>query len=355
MIWLLTPKAGRDGHIEPSEISEAAPTAGLQPTRTISASRSWQAPDWSPRSRTAAGSHAAIPALCRARVIAANCNSQVASTVPGPLRDYCRMRAKTRWWTVKGIPTQYVDSDPEESQEWIESSMRRSMQPGRPGAPLARELLRRASERNLGISDLRQTDYINTIHPEDEPEFPGDEEIEHRIRAYCRWNAAIMVHRAQRPGVAVGGHISSYASSASLYEVGFNHFFNGPGVDGGDQIYYQGHACTGIYARAFLEGRITEDRMDGFRQELSHGGLGRGLPSYPHPRLMSDFGSSPPSPWDSVPRPRSTRPASTATCTIVGSRTPHGSTCGPSSATVRPTSRRPWAIWARQPARAWTT
>ena len=138
---------------------------------------------------------------------------------------------------MKGIPTQYVDSDPEESQEWIESLDATIDAAGPTRARhLVRELLRRASERNLGISDLRQTDYINTIHPEDEPEFPGDEEIEHRIRAYCRWNAAIMVHRAQRPGVAVGGHISSYASSASLYEVGFNHFFNGPGVDGGDQI-----------------------------------------------------------------------------------------------------------------------
>jgi len=189
-----------------------------------------------------------------------------------------------------GIPTQYVDSDPEESQEWIESLDATIEKAGPTRARfLVRELLRRAAERNIGIADLRQTDYINTIPPEDEPAFPGDEEIEHRIRAYCRWNAAIMVHRAQRPGISVGGHISSYASSASLYEVGFNHFFNGPETDGGDQIYYQGHASPGIYARAFMEGRISEDRMDGFRQELSHGGLGRGLPSYPHPRLMPDF------------------------------------------------------------------
>ena len=98
------------------------------------------------------------------------------------------------------------------------------------------------------------------------------------------------VHRAQRPGISVGGHISSYASSATLYEVGFNHFFRGkdhPG--GGDQVYFQGHASPGIYARAYLEGRLSEDRLDGFRQELSHGGPGHGLPSYPHPRLMPDF------------------------------------------------------------------
>ena len=99
-----------------------------------------------------------------------------------------------------------------------------------------------------------------------------------------------MVHRAQRPGIGVGGHISTYASSATLYEVGFNHFFRGkdhPG--GGDQIFFQGHASPGIYARAFLEGRLSEDQLDGFRQELSHGGPGGGLPSYPHPRLMPDF------------------------------------------------------------------
>ncbi len=189
-----------------------------------------------------------------------------------------------------GIPTQYVDSDPEESREWIESLDATIEAAGPVRARfLVRELLRRAAERNIGIADLRQTDYINTIPPEDEPAFPGDEDVEHRIRAFARWNAAIMVHRAQRPGIGVGGHISSYASSATLYEVGFNHFFNGPETDGGDQIYFQGHASPGIYARAFLEGRLTEDRMDGFRQELSHGGFGHGLPSYPHPRLMPDF------------------------------------------------------------------
>src|SRR5690606_2592523 len=114
------------------------------------------------------------------------------------------------------------------------------------------------------------------------------EHVERRIRAYIRWNAAMMVHRAQRPGVGVGGHISTYASAASLYEVGFNHFFRGknhPG--GGDQVFFQGHASPGIYARAFLEGRLTEQQLDGFRQELSH--PGGGLPSYPHPRLMPDF------------------------------------------------------------------
>ncbi len=149
-------------------------------------------------------------------------------------------------------------------------------------------LLERARERQVGVPPLTSTDYINTIPPEQEPWFPGDEMIERRIRAYIRWNAAMTVHRAQRPEIGVGGHISTYASSASLYEVGFNHFFRGkdhPG--GGDQIYFQGHASPGMYARAYLEGRLTEDKLDGFRQELSH--RGGGLPSYPHPRLMPDF------------------------------------------------------------------
>ena len=149
-------------------------------------------------------------------------------------------------------------------------------------------LLERAGEQRVAIPALTSTDYVNTIPTELEPWFPGDEDVERRYRAWIRWNAAIMVHRAQRPGVGVGGHISTYASSAALYEVGFNHFFRGkshPG--GGDQIFIQGHASPGIYARAFLEGRLTADKLDGFRQEHSH--PGGGIPSYPHPRLMPDF------------------------------------------------------------------
>ena len=149
-------------------------------------------------------------------------------------------------------------------------------------------LLQHAQAKKLGVGALRTTDYINTIPTSREPEFPGDEALERRIRAIVRWNAAIMVHRAQRPGVGVGGHISTFASSASLYEVGFNHFFRGQNhAGGGDQIFFQGHASPGMYARAFVEGRLTEHQMDGFRQELSHSG--GGLSSYPHPRLMPDF------------------------------------------------------------------
>jgi pyruvate dehydrogenase E1 component len=188
-----------------------------------------------------------------------------------------------------GLPSQLPDIDPEETLEWIQS-LDGVIDEG--GAKRARyimlRLLERARERQVGVPPLTTTDYINTIPSDREPWFPGDEHVERRLRAYIRWNAAMLVHRAQRPGIGVGGHISTYASSASLYEVGFNHFFRGknhPG--GGDHIFYQGHASPGMYARAFLEGRLTENQLDGFRQELSH--PGGGLPSYPHPRLMPDF------------------------------------------------------------------
>ena len=150
------------------------------------------------------------------------------------------------------------------------------------------KLLERAREKAVGVPALRSTDYINTIPPEREPWFPGDEHLERRIRAYIRWNAAITVSRANRPEIGVGGHIATYASAASLYEVGFNHFFRGKDADGesGDQVFFQGHASPGIYARAFLEGRVTAEQLDGFRQESRPQGS---LPSYPHPRLMPDF------------------------------------------------------------------
>ena len=188
-----------------------------------------------------------------------------------------------------GLPSQYIDTDPEETQEWLDSldAVVDKAGPYR-ARVLMLDLLRRARERAVGVPSLRSTDYINTIHTDQEPWFPGDEAIEATIRRMIRWNAAIMVHRAQRPGIGVGGHISSYASSAHLYEVGFNHFFRGldhPG--GGDQVFVQGHSAPGIYARAFLEGRLTEDDLDGFRQEVSH--PSGSLPSYPHPRLMPEF------------------------------------------------------------------
>ncbi|WAL67207.1 pyruvate dehydrogenase (acetyl-transferring), homodimeric type [Amycolatopsis cynarae] len=190
-----------------------------------------------------------------------------------------------------GMAAYLPDIDPEETAEWLDSFDEALARGGQQRARyLMLRILERARERNIGVPPLTATDYVNTIPTENEPWFPGDEEIERRYRAYIRWNAAIMVHRAQRPGVGVGGHISTYASSAALYEVGFNHFFRGKDHSGGgDQLYIQGHASPGIYARAFLEGRLTESQLDGFRQELSHAGAGGGLPSYPHPRLMADF------------------------------------------------------------------
>ncbi|NLT26937.1 MAG: pyruvate dehydrogenase (acetyl-transferring), homodimeric type, partial [Microbacteriaceae bacterium] len=149
-------------------------------------------------------------------------------------------------------------------------------------------LLERSRERHLGVPMVPVTDYVNTIATGDEPEFPGDEAIERTYRRWLRWNAAMTVQNAQSPEVSVGGHISSYASQATLYEVGLNHFFKGNDhPDGPDQVYFQGHASPGNYARAYLEGRLTEDQLRGFRQEASK--APNGIPSYPHPRLMDDF------------------------------------------------------------------
>lgn len=190
-----------------------------------------------------------------------------------------------------GLAAHLPDIDPEETAEWLDSLDAVLDNAGQQRARyLMLTMLQRAREKHVGVPSLTATDYVNTIPTDREPWFPGDEDVERTYRRWLRWNAAMTVHRAQRPGIGVGGHISSYASSATLYEVGFNHFFRGkehPG--GGDQIYIQGHASPGIYARAFLEGRLSEDRLDGFRQELSHAGPGGGLPSYPHPRLMPDF------------------------------------------------------------------
>ncbi|MGH3314702.1 MAG: pyruvate dehydrogenase (acetyl-transferring), homodimeric type, partial [Nocardioidaceae bacterium] len=190
----------------------------------------------------------------------------------------------------EGLPTHLPDIDPDETQEWLDSLDALLDERGQSRARFVMlKLLERAREKQVGVPALRSTDYINTIPSDREPWFPGDEYIERRLRAYIRWNAAVMVSRANRKGLEVGGHIATYQSAASLYEVGFNHFFRGkdhPG--GGDQVYIQGHAAPGIYARAFLEGRLTEDQLEGFRQDVSRG-PGRGLSSYPHPRLMPEF------------------------------------------------------------------
>src|SRR5881296_1285109 len=183
---------------------------------------------------------------------------------------------------------QLPDIDPEETQEWIESLDALVNSDGkRRGEIVLHKVLDRARTLQVGLPEVVQTPYVNTILPEMEPAFPGDEAIERRIRRLIRWNAAAMVTRANKHHDGIGGHISTYASSASLYEVGFNHFFRGKDDGGsGDQIYFQGHAAPGIYARAFVEGRLTESQLDHFRREAAPG---EGLSSYPHPRLMPEF------------------------------------------------------------------
>jgi pyruvate dehydrogenase E1 component len=186
-----------------------------------------------------------------------------------------------------GFSHQLPDIDPEVTKEWLESfdAVVDAQGKGR-GRFLLMKLLERARTLQVGFPATVSTPYINTITPEAEPWFPGDEHMERRIRAYIRWNAAVMVTRANTLSEGIGGHLSTYASSASLYEVGFNHFFRGK-EDGlpGDQVYFQGHAAPGIYGRAFLEGRLSEVELDHFRREIGRNGLA----SYPHPRLMPDF------------------------------------------------------------------
>src|SRR5688500_4484319 len=186
-----------------------------------------------------------------------------------------------------GFAHQLPDVDPGETGEWLDSFDQVVETGGKNRARfLLMKLQERARELQVGFPASVSTPYLNTIPPDLEPWFPGDEHIERRIRAYIRWNAAVMVTRANTLSEGIGGHLSTYASSASLYEVGFNHFFRGKDDGGfGDQIYYQGHAAPGIYARAFLEGRFSEDQLDHFRMEVGGGGLS----SYPHPRLMPDF------------------------------------------------------------------
>ncbi len=180
---------------------------------------------------------------------------------------------------------QLFDADPQETKEWVESldAVLASEGPER-AKFILRRVLKRARMQHLGL-ELIQTPYINTISPEQEVPFPGDEEMEKRIRRIVRWNAMAMVSGANHRFPGIGGHLSTYASAAALYEVGFNHFFRGKTDGSGDQIFYQGHAAPGIYARAFLEGRLSKENLDNFRRETT----GSGLPSYPHPRALPDF------------------------------------------------------------------
>ena len=188
---------------------------------------------------------------------------------------------------LDGFSRQLPDTDPTETGEWLSSLDAVVDTHGKARARfLLSKLLERAREQQVSFPATVSTPYVNSIAREQEPWFPGDDHIERRIRTYVRWNAAAMVNNANKHADGIGGHLSTFASSASLYETGFNHFFRGK-EDGqpGDHVYYQGHAAPGIYARAFLEGRLSDDDLNHFRREIGRVGLS----SYPHPRLMPDF------------------------------------------------------------------
>ncbi|HAD58566.1 MAG TPA: pyruvate dehydrogenase (acetyl-transferring), homodimeric type, partial [Planctomycetaceae bacterium] len=176
----------------------------------------------------------------------------------------------------------------EELQEWLESleDILHRYGPDRLGELLV-HLQERAYQRGVKLPFTANTPYINTIHHSDQQRFPGDLELERRIKSIVRWNAMAMVVRANKNFDGLGGHISTFASSATLYEVAQNHFFRGQTEDvPGDMVYFQGHASPGMYARAFVEGRLSESHLEHFRRELP---AGDGLSSYPHPWLMPDF------------------------------------------------------------------
>jgi len=186
----------------------------------------------------------------------------------------------------KGYRQQLPDRDPQETIEWIDSIASIIDIKGDERARyLLQTLIREARDRNIAIPLLTNSPYVNTIPPESEPEYPGDEVLEKKIRRMIRWNAAMMVSKANQNFAGLGGHISTYASASSLYEVGFQHFFKGKDNGLGDFIYFQGHASPGIYSRAYIEGRLSEEQLDHFRRES----FTDGLSSYPHPRLMPDF------------------------------------------------------------------
>ncbi|HCM42981.1 MAG TPA: hypothetical protein DIS66_06705, partial [Candidatus Omnitrophica bacterium] len=181
-----------------------------------------------------------------------------------------------------------------EWQKWIDSlehilEVALKDQAGPERAPYIMDILiKRLREAGVPLPAPVSTPYLNTIDPSHEPEYPGDREIERRIKSLIRWNAMAMVVKANEVHPGLGGHISTFASSATLYEVGFNHFFHGGDTPSrlGDFVYFQGHASPGNYARAYLERRLNKDHLHNFRQELAKEG---GLSSYPHPYLMPDF------------------------------------------------------------------
>ncbi len=241
-----------------------------------------------------------------------------------------------------------------ETQEWIDAirDVARSRGPER-ACRLLESLQIAAQRMGVPLPMTSRTPYVNTIPVDQEPPYPGNIEIEDRVKSIIRWNALAMVVEANSKSPGIGGHISTYASAATLYEVGFNHFFRGPDhPSGGDLVYFQGHASPGIYARAYLAGRLSPKELHNFRREFAEGG---GLASYPHPRLMPDFWQFPTvsmglSPIMAIYQARFLNYMQHRA--LVPS---NDSVSGASSATARPTSRSPWARSHSPLESDWTT
>ncbi len=190
---------------------------------------------------------------------------------------------------MSALPNQLLPSDPDtqETQEWLEALEAVIEQEGPERAHyLIERLVELARRTGINLPYKATTAYINSIPPGKETPSPGDHALEHRIRSYVRWNALAMVLRANKGDSNLGGHIASFASAATLYDVGYNHFWHSPSEHhGGDMVFVQGHSGPGVYARAFMLDRLTQPQMDNFRREVD----GQGLSSYPHPWLMPDF------------------------------------------------------------------
>jgi pyruvate dehydrogenase E1 component len=211
-------------------------------------------------------------------------NPQPQPPSPSPAAAAAAAAAATAFYAAWRLPE--TDADPQETAEWLESLEQVIAQVGPERATfLLKKLLQHARARRVPLPQVLATPYINTITLADQPPYPGNLEIEARLSALVRWNALAMVVRANRASAELGGHIASYASAADLFEVGFNHFFRGAADGGGDLVYFQPHSAPGVYARAFLEGRLSEEQLAHYRREAD----GRGLSSYPHPWLMKDF------------------------------------------------------------------
>jgi hypothetical protein len=257
---------------------------------------------------------------------------------PEPLRDP----------SVEPVADPGQDVDPEETCEWIEAldAVLDREGPER-GHYLLEAMIEHARRAGLNLPFKATTAYVNTIPTGRQKPSPGDAELEWRIRGMIRWNAAAMVVHANKGDLSLGGHIASFASAATLYDVGFNHFFRAPSKEsGGDLVFIQGHSSPGIYARAYLEGRLTEEQLEYFRREIS----GKGLSSYPHPWLMPDFWQFPTVSMGLAPMMAIYQ----ARFMIAGSSRPTGARCGRSWATARWTSPSRWAR-SRSPAGSGST